>query len=69
MPLNGFCLIGGDDYHPDAYGGHPQTENLLPSRRHHFDLGLAKQILEKSRMPVLGICCGHQLISIASGGM
>ncbi len=68
-PLDGFCLIGGPDYHPDVYGGHDQpTEQLMPRRRHQFDLWVAEHILEKLRLPVLGVCGGHQLISIARGG-
>jgi putative glutamine amidotransferase len=67
--LDGFVLIGGDDYRPEHYGGHPQPENeLMPERRDRFDLMLAKWILHETAMPVLGVCGGHQLISIAQGG-
>ena len=67
--LDGFVLIGGDDYLPEHYGGHPQPENeLMPERRDRFDLLLAKWILQETAMPVLGVCGGHQLISIAQGG-
>ena len=64
-----FCLIGGDDYHPDCFGGHPQPAGeLMHRRRHEFDLLLAECLLEKSSKPVLGVCGGHQLISLARGG-
>lgn len=67
--LDGFVFIGGDDYLPENYGGHPQPENeLMPMRRDRFDLELARKILQKTALPVLGICGGHQLISIAQGG-
>jgi putative glutamine amidotransferase len=67
--LDGVLFIGGDDYRPDHYGGHQQPINeLMPERRDRFDLKLAKWILEKTALPVLGVCGGHQLISIALGG-
>jgi len=67
--LDGFVFIGGDDYRPENYGGRPQRENdLMPERRDRFDLELAKKILQETRLPVLGVCGGHQLISIAQGG-
>ena len=67
--LDGFLFIGGDDYLPEHYGGYPQPESeLMPERRDRFDLMLAKWILQETAMPVLGVCGGHQLISIAEGG-
>jgi len=67
--LSGFLFIGGADYQPEHYGGHPQPEEeLVPPRRDHFDVALAKFILEETDLPVLGICGGCQLLSIARGG-
>jgi len=67
--LDGIVFIGGDDYRPEHYGGHPQPEDeLMMERRDRFDLELAKWVLEKTELPVLGICGGHQLLSIALGG-
>jgi putative glutamine amidotransferase len=67
--LDGFCLIGGPDYDPAHYGGHAQPpDDLMHPRRHQFDLWLADYLLEKTEKPVLGVCGGHQLISIARGG-
>lgn len=67
--LDGVLFIGGDDYRPKHYGGHPQPAcELMPVRRDRFDLALATWILEETSLPVLGICGGHQLISIAMGG-
>ena len=70
LPLiDGIVLIGGDDYWPDHFGGHPQPEDeLMPKRRDRFDMELAKWALHKTALPILGICGGHQLISIAQGG-
>lgn len=67
--VGGVVLIGGDDYWPDHFGGHPQPKNdLMPERRDRFDLALTKLALNESTLPVLGICGGHQLITIAQGG-
>ena len=67
--LDGIVLIGGDDYRPEHYGGHAQPENeLMHTRRDRFDMELAKVVLQEYRLPVLGICGGHQLLSIALGG-
>jgi putative glutamine amidotransferase len=71
MPiLDGTVLIGGDDYWPDHFGGHPQPEDeLMPKRRDRFDVELAKWVLHETALPILGICGGHQLITIAQGGV
>jgi putative glutamine amidotransferase len=67
--LDGIVFIGGDDYRPEHYGGHPQPEDeLMMERRDRFDMKLAKWVLEKTGLPVLGICGGHQLLSVALGG-
>jgi len=67
--LDGFCLIGGPDYLPSHYGGHGQpATDLMPERRHQFDLWLADALLDRTTKPVLGICGGLQLINIARGG-
>jgi putative glutamine amidotransferase len=68
-PLAGFCFVGGLDYLPAHYGGHAQpAADLVPPRKDAFDLHLAKLILEKTTLPVLGLCGGHQLLSLARGG-
>jgi len=67
-PLKGFCLIGGPDYAPGHFGGHPQPpENLMHPRRDTFDLRLMALLLQQ-RLPTLGICGGLQLLNIALGG-
>ena len=67
--VDGVVLIGGDDYWPDHFGGHSQPEDeLMPERRDRFDLAFAKLILNETNLPTLGVCGGHQLISISQDG-
>jgi putative glutamine amidotransferase len=66
--VDGICLSGGPDLHPDAYGAdpHPQlgpTEPPLDA----FELALARAALERD-MPILAICRGAQLLNVARGG-
>jgi putative glutamine amidotransferase len=66
--MHGCLFIGGPDYPPQWYGQkkHPKTI-LVDPHRAAADRLLATLVL-KTRMPVLGICGGHQLISIMWGG-
>lgn len=67
--MDGIILIGGEDYRPYHYGGHPQPEQeLVPERRDRFDLALARWVLQDTHLPVLAICGGHQLLALAQGG-
>ncbi|NPU85082.1 MAG: gamma-glutamyl-gamma-aminobutyrate hydrolase family protein [Syntrophaceae bacterium] len=67
--LDGVLFVGGADYDPGHYGGHPQpAEELVAPRRDRFDLELARRVLENTDLPVLGICGGCQLLWIACGG-
>lgn len=67
--FDGIILIGGKDYSPEHYGGHPQREeDLLHPLRDRFDLELVRYILDETSLPVLAICGGMQLLAIARGG-
>jgi putative glutamine amidotransferase len=66
--LDGFVFTGGEDYPPEFYGEKPLPElNLAHPRRVQADIHLARRVLA-SKIPVLGICGGLQLINIAAGG-
>jgi putative glutamine amidotransferase len=66
--VDGICLSGGPDLHPDAYGAAPhaqlgQTEPRLDA----FELALARAADERD-MPILAICRGAQVLNVARGG-
>ena len=66
--VSGFLFVGGPDYHPKHYGQKKKPEtNLMPWQRSETDFALAHRVL-KSDIPILGICAGHQLLSIVHGG-
>ncbi len=66
---DGVVLSGGIDVHPTCYGGNVENNKGLSK----FDL--ARDIKElfvidyaiKNRMPLLGICRGHQLMGVYKG--
>lgn len=67
--LDHLLLMGGDDLHPTTYGRPTTHANLdeLNLARDHYELSLVKKANEES-VPITGICRGHQLLGVASGG-
>lgn len=67
--IDGLLISGGGfDIDPKLYGEepHPKLGKIQPDRT-GFEIKLLKSAVEK-RMPVLGICGGHQLINVYFGG-
>ena len=67
--IDGLLISGGGfDIDPKLYGEepHPKLGKIQPDRT-DFEIKLLKSAVEK-RMPVLGICGGHQLINVYFGG-
>src|SRR3954463_980450 len=66
--VDGICLSGGPDLHPDAYGAAPHPE-LGPTepRLDAFELALARAADERD-MPILAICRGAPVLNVARGG-
>ena len=66
--LNGLLLPGGIDIDPKAYGEerHPKLEKTDESLD-HMQFDLLRHARERM-LPVLGICLGHQTISVFLGG-
>lgn len=65
---DGFLFCGGGDITPLLFGEEPQTGNgRTDITIDLFQIRLMKRIL-KSRKPVLAICRGMQILSVACGG-
>ena len=66
--LDGLMLIGGADITPSSYGAEPHPETVItrPDRDEH-ERRLLAAALDRD-LPVLGICRGAQLLTVALGG-
>ena len=66
--IHGLLLTGGADYAPELYGAkrHPKTRLMHPERQ-VYDLELARAAIRR-KVPLFGICGGHQLVNIVCGG-
>ena len=66
--LDGVLLAGGCDIGPHCYGEepHPHLGEVDPTRD-EVELELAHACIDR-RIPVLGLCRGHQVLAVASGG-
>ena len=65
---DGFLFCGGMDISPSYYNEEPHIK--LGETDHALDksqITFMKKILERNK-PVLGICRGHQVLTVASGG-
>jgi len=66
--LEGLVLVGGlDDVDPALYGGDPSTAHFVERDRDDFEIELLRRA-EQRGLPVLAICRGAQLLSVAYGG-
>jgi putative glutamine amidotransferase len=66
--LDGLILAGGSDVDPASYGARPHEQTGITwPERDRFELGLAHRAIERD-VPLLGICRGMQLLSVACGG-
>ena len=66
--LDGLYLAGGNDLHPRLYGEKPSGEtNDYSILRDNVEKQLLEWALE-TRIPILGICRGMQLLNVHFGG-
>ena len=66
--MSGLLLAGGEDIDPRLYHAQPKEvlEKVDPDRD-AVEVMLARWAVEE-KMPILGICRGHQLLNVALGG-
>ncbi len=66
--IDGLILTGGGDIDPTLFGEEPhQRLGSIVPERDAFEIQLVQKMLEKNK-PILGICRGAQILSIAAGG-
>jgi putative glutamine amidotransferase len=67
--LDGLVLTGGDfDIHPKFYGQEITSAKVsTKDKRTLFEIELCKGAISR-KMPILGICAGHQLLNVVCGG-
>jgi len=65
--LDGLVLSGGADLDPELYGATPEPLTVTRPERDSAELLLARAALDRD-MPVLGVCRGMQLLTVAAGG-
>ena len=66
--VDGICLSGGPDLHPDAYGAVPHAQLYgVDAERDACEIALARAIVEQDK-PALCICRGMQVLNVARGG-
>lgn len=67
--LDGMIFTGGNDIEPKYYGEEfSKFIGEISPRRDGHEMRLISHIIERTEIPILGICRGHQLINIALGG-
>lgn len=67
--LDGILFSGGSDIDPNLYGEYPKFGlGYIEPRRDMHELKLAEKVLMEMDIPVLGICRGMQLLTVATGG-
>jgi putative glutamine amidotransferase len=66
--IDALLLTGGEDVNPALYDEKPVEKlGTISVKRDEFEIGLILKAIER-KIPILGICRGHQLINVALGG-
>ncbi len=65
---DGLLLTGGDDIDPARWGeARHSTTDVLDPRRERTDFLLVERA-DRMKIPILGVCCGMQLLNVHRGG-
>lgn len=68
-PLGALIVSGGGDIDPKAYGGGVhETVYSVCEERDAFEFGLTRAALADTRVPMLCICRGLQVLNVVCGG-
>lgn len=66
--LDGLIVTGGGDVDPSLYGEENNGQSAgIRTIADEFEIGVIQEAA-KRRIPVMGICRGHQLLQVAFGG-
>ncbi|MGW4057526.1 gamma-glutamyl-gamma-aminobutyrate hydrolase family protein [Amycolatopsis sp. NPDC004747] len=65
--VDGLVLTGGADVEPGRYGAEPHPATYVRPERDAFEFGLFAAARQAGK-PVLGVCRGLQVMSVALGG-
>jgi putative glutamine amidotransferase len=67
LRYDGLILLGGCDINPLWYGEKPVYTGKIDKERDRIEWQLLRRAMSRD-LPILGICRGHQLLSVAYGG-
>jgi len=65
--IDGIIIAGGGFIDPTRYGK-PDSEVKVNKERDKFEFTILQKVIDKTTMPILGICNGMQAINIIFGG-
>jgi putative glutamine amidotransferase len=65
--IDGIIIAGGGFIDPNRYGK-PDAKVKVNKERDEFEFAILQKVIDKTNMPILGICNGMQAINIIYGG-
>lgn len=65
--IDGIIIAGGGFIDPNRYGK-PDAKVIVNKERDEFEFTILQKVIDKTNIPILGICNGMQAINIIYGG-